>query len=114
MKDSLEAECDVWVYTCLRGQGGATISKIRSILHRVIGYFRGQGGDAASTVILNPGVVDAALQPFIFCLLNIAKIPKRDGFYEIDVQIKVDFADDSKLKLVSDRNILGYNHQSSW
>ena len=33
---------------------------------------------------------------------------KRDGFYEINGQITVNFADGSKLKLVSDRNNLGY------
>jgi hypothetical protein len=33
---------------------------------------------------------------------------KRDGFYEVDGQIAVNFADGSKLKLASNRNNLGY------
>jgi hypothetical protein len=33
---------------------------------------------------------------------------KREGFYEIDGEIKVSFADGSKLVLASDRNNLGY------
>ena len=35
-------------------------------------------------------------------------VAKRDGFYEIDGKLEVDFADDSKLKLGSDRSNLGY------
>lgn len=75
LKDKLEAECDVRVYPCLRGQGGATVGEIRSIFLRDIGYFRGQGNDTVSIVIFNTGVVDAAPQPFTFCLRKIAKIP---------------------------------------
>lgn len=75
LKDRLENECDVRVYPCLRGLGGATIDQIRSIFLRDIGYFRGQGGDTTSIVIFNTGVVDAAPQPFTFCLRKIAKIP---------------------------------------
>ncbi len=36
---------------------------------------------------------------------------KRDGFYEIDGEIFVGFADDSRLRLSSDRNKLGYKAQ---
>lgn len=75
LKDRLEVECGVRVYLCLRGQGGATIGEIRSIFLRDIGYFRGQGGDTISLVIFNTGVVDAAPQPFTFCLRKIAKLP---------------------------------------
>ena len=75
LKDRLEAEYNVNVYLCLRGLGGATIGEIRSIFLRDIGYFRGQGGDTASIVIFNTGIVDAAPQPFTFFLRNIAKIP---------------------------------------
>jgi hypothetical protein len=75
LKDRLEVEFGVRVYPCLRGMGGATIGEIRSIFLRDIGYFRGQGGDIASIVIFNTGVVDAAPLPFTFCLRKIAKIP---------------------------------------
>jgi hypothetical protein len=75
LKDRLEVDCGVRVYPCLRGQGGATIGEIRSIFLRDIGYFRGQGNGTASFVIFNTGVVDAAPQPFTFCLRKLAGIP---------------------------------------
>ncbi len=75
VKDRLEAEYGVRVYLCLRGLGGGTIGEIRSIFLRDIGYFRGQGGDTVSLVILNTGVVDASPQPFTYCLRIIGRIP---------------------------------------
>lgn len=75
LKDLLEANFGVKVYPCLRGLGGGTISDIRNIFMRDIGYFRGRGGDTASFVIFNTGVVDAAPQPFTFFLRNLVKIP---------------------------------------
>ncbi len=75
LKDRLEQECGLRTYMCLRGLGGATISEIRSIFLRDIGYFRGQGGDVKSFVVFNTGIVDAAPQPFTYPLRKIAAIP---------------------------------------
>jgi hypothetical protein len=75
LKDRLETECDVRIYPCLRGLGGATISEICRILLRDIGYFRGQMDNTVSIVIFNTGIVDAAPQPFTYCLRKIARIP---------------------------------------
>jgi len=75
LKDRLEDECDLRVYPCMRGQGGATVSDISRIFLRDIGYFRGQGDNTVSLVIFNTGIVDAAPQPFTFYFRMMAKIP---------------------------------------
>lgn len=75
LTELLEAKYGVQVYPLHRGLGGATISEIYNVFLRDIGYFRGQGSDTASIVILNTGVVEASPQPFTFFLRGIARIP---------------------------------------
>jgi hypothetical protein len=76
LSEALRDEFGVPVYPCLRGLGGGTISDVQRLFLTDHGYFRAQGADTRSFVIFNTGIVDAAPQPFTYCLRLMAKVPK--------------------------------------
>jgi hypothetical protein len=76
LTEMLREDLGARVYPCLRGLGGGKITDVQRLFLADSGYFRAQGNDTSSFVIFNTGIVDAAPQPFTYCLRVMARIPR--------------------------------------